>query len=114
MTIDTGGLPTHVSLAVGEERALPLPSYAGAGLDWTATPLSETDMAEIRIDIGSLPATTQRTDGTTEPPPMAIAPERLVIIGRAVGVTTYRLRLARTFDPDHPAAEHDLTVEVTR
>ncbi|NYH85390.1 hypothetical protein SAMN05421678_1292 [Actinopolymorpha cephalotaxi] len=44
---------------------------------------------------------------------MALAPERLVIIGRAVGVTTYRLRLARTFDPDHPAAEHDLTVEVT-
>jgi hypothetical protein len=111
MTVDTSSLPSRVTLGVSEEVTVPLPSYAGAGLDWTAVPVTEPDAAAVRVEIGLPPAAPDGPGG--EPPPMSLAPEILVVRGRAVGVASWRLRLARSFDPDHPAAEHDLIVEVT-
>lgn len=111
MTVDTGSLPSRLVLGVGEERVVPLPSYAGAGLDWAAVPVTGPDVAEVRVEVGPPPAAPGGPGG--EPPPQTLAPETLVVAGRAVGVASWRLRLARSFDPDHPAAEHDLVVEVT-
>jgi hypothetical protein len=111
MTVDTGSLPSRLSVPVGDEVAVPLPSYAGAGLDWTAVSLSGSDVAEVRVEVGPLPAAPGGPAG--EPPPLGLAAETLVVRGRTVGVASWRLRLARSFDPDHPAAEHDLSVEVT-
>ena len=111
MTVELHGLPDPVSVAVGEQAVVPLPSYAGAGLDWSATAVSGAEVADVRVEIGSLPET-GRPDGTSEPPPMALAAESLVVAGRTEGTGVWHLRLARSFDPDHPAAELDLTVEV--
>ena len=111
MTVDTGSLPSRVTLEVSEEVTVPLPSYAGAGLAWTAVPVTGPGVAAVRVEIGLPPVAPGGPGG--EPPHLTLAPELLVVRARAVGVGAWRLRLARSFDPDHPAAEHDLVVEVT-
>ena len=111
MTVDTGSLPSRVTLEVSEEVTVPLPSYAGAGLAWTAVPVTEPGVAAVRVEVACPPS--HRAGRAVSRPHLTLAPELLVVRARSVGVGAWRLRLARSFDPDHPAAEHDLVVEVT-
>ncbi|HEY7035539.1 MAG TPA: hypothetical protein VH482_29635 [Thermomicrobiales bacterium] len=113
MSIDLSALPRHVTVAVGGRREIPLPSYAGSGNAWSATPVSGEEVARVSVELGGAPAAPMRpADGTAEPPALVMVPEVAVVVGLARGEATWRLVLARSFDPAHPTATHELRVTV--
>jgi len=115
MTVDLSGLPRDVTLEVGGRMEISLPSYAGSGNIWSATCLGGQGVAHVSVELGEAPAVlTPPSDGTAEPPPLTLVPESVVVYGLACGEATWRLVLARPFDPSKPAATHDLQVKVCR
>lgn len=113
MTIDLSNLPRHVTLEVGGRIEIPLPSYAGSGHTWTAICVCGQGVAQVSLELGEVPAALLLPgDGTVEPPPLMFVPERAVVYGLTCGEATWRLILARSFDPSKPAATHDLLVTV--
>ena len=113
MTVDLSGLPRHVTLAAGGAMELPLPSYANSGNAWSATCVRGEGVAQVSVELGEAPVVpTPPGDGTAEPPPLMLVPERAVVRALACGEATWRLVLARSFDPSRPAATHDLEVTV--
>lgn len=113
MTIDLSNLPQQVRLAVGERTEIPLPSYADSGNIWSATCLRGHGVARVSIELGehsSIPDT--RGNGTTEPPPLMLVPERAVVSGLAIGEADWRLVLSRSFGAAPPAATHEIRITV--
>jgi hypothetical protein len=111
--VDLSALPENITLAVGDRLELRLPSYSGSGNSWSATRFGGTDAARVQIQ---LPASAipdpMPADGTTEPPPLALMPEMLVITGVTPGEAAWRLTLSRSFGPANTAAVHDFRITV--
>ena len=113
-------LPGTLEVGVGQVVRLPLPGRAsGAGHRWRVaapsgagapTPEGAAEAADVRVEVGSLPAAPDTPGGP--PPTSTSAPEVLVVEGRAPGTVDVELRLARAWAPDEPLATHVLTVVV--
>jgi hypothetical protein len=113
MTIDLSGLPKRVTVVVGEASEIPLPSYADSGNIWSAVCVSGQGVAQVSVELGERPAIPATPgDGTAEPPPLTLVPERAIVHGLTPGEATWQLVLARPFGPSQPAARHDLQVTV--
>jgi hypothetical protein len=121
MTIDLSNLPQQIRLAVGERTVITLPSYADSGNTWSASCLRGHGVARVSIELGehsSIPDTRgpampdTRGDGTTEPPPLMLVPERAVVSGLAVGEADWRLVLSRSFGVAPVAASHEIRIIV--
>jgi predicted secreted protein len=97
--------PGSVSLLVGEERTLQLPSLAGAGYRW-----------EVSVVDGESAGVKTRFDEAAASPPAeaAFSPfELLVIRGRRVGRTRVRCSQRRSWESETPAVdERVLTIDV--
>lgn len=113
MTIDLSSVPRHLTLAVGESLAIPLPSYAGSGNAWSATCVRGEAVAQVSIALaGAPPAPGMAGNGAAEPPQLMLADEQAVVRGMASGDALWTLVLARTFGPPVPTATHDVEVTV--
>ncbi len=107
--IDLSTLPRTVTVAVGSREELPLPSYAGSGNQWSARCI-EGAAARVWVEVGAAPTTAASPDA--EPPTIALAPEKAVILGVAPGKAKWQLVLARSFDAAVTAVrEIDVRVE---
>jgi len=98
-------LPEKVTVAVGDEAVVHLPSLAAAGYKWEAT-----------ADDASIVETSLRFEGASSAragsPPAFGADELLVLRGRTVGSTRVRCMQRRSWETAEPSAEHAITVEV--
>jgi hypothetical protein len=106
-TFDAPGadLPSRIELGASAEVRLPLPSAAGGGYVWSAAPTGgDAGAARMRIEVGPMPPRGGE-------PTSALAPVTLVVAGDRPGVASWRLRLARPWEPDRPLV--DRLVEVT-
>ena len=112
MTIDLSSVPLHVTLAVGETIAIPLPSYAGSGNAWSATCVRDAAVAQVSIELGGAPPAGVAGDGAAEPTQLMLAEEQAVVRGLASGKALWTLVLARSFGPPVPTATHDVEVTV--
>ena len=113
MTINLSRLPTHLTLAVGESVHIALPTYAGSGNIWSVTCIRGQGMADVSVVVDELqPEGVSLRDGTAEPPPLVLSPERLVVRGLIPGDTIWRLVLARPFDASRPTATHAIRVTI--
>lgn len=111
MTIDLSSVPRHVTLAVGESVAIPLPSYAGSGNAWSATCVRGDAVAQVSIALAGAPPEAAG-NGAAEPPQLMLADEQAVVRGIASGDALWTLVLARSFGPPTPTATHDVAVTV--
>jgi hypothetical protein len=114
MSGDLSGLPRHITLRVGERAEVPLPSYAGSGNSWSAIRLSDSGVADVSVEFteASPPPSASLTDGTAEPPPLFLVPERAVVSALAPGKARWQLVLARPFASSPPTAVHEFQVTV--
>jgi hypothetical protein len=114
MNIDLSNLPSHVHINAGASAEYALPSYADSGNAWSVIVLTNGGAAEVFIETRLPPAAppTLGERGTQEPPPLAMAQERLVIRGLRAGHMTCRLILSRSFGERVVAATHELSIEV--
>lgn len=111
MTIDLSNLPQQVRLAVGESTEIPLPSYADSGNTWSAICLGGHGVASVSIELGDVMLDTHG-NGTAEPPPLMLVPERAVVSGLAAGEADWRLVLSRSFGAAPAAATHEIRIAV--
>jgi predicted secreted protein len=98
-------LPDELTLHLGEEETLQLPSLAGAGYVWEAT-VDDAAVAEASTQFqpAAEAAVGQRTFSRHE---------LLTLRGRSVGTTDVRLVQRRTWETGvEPVAVHTLTVNV--
>jgi predicted secreted protein len=102
---DLTGLPDEISLRVGEEQMLLLPSRAGAGYVWEADVDDEAVVeASTKFEGADDAAVGARTFSENE---------RLHLKGVAEGATTVRLVQRRTWEEGvKPISAHALTVNV--
>lgn len=111
MTIDLSSVPRHVTLAVGESLAIPLPSYSGSGNAWSATCVRGDAVAQVSVEVGGAPPAPDAGSGGA-PPQLMLADELAVVRGLASGDAVWTLVLARSFGPPTPTATHDIEVTV--
>lgn len=111
MGVDLSGLPTHVTVAVGERLVIELPSYAGSGNEWSVSG-NPDDVASVEVQVVPPEPPRHPTTMPVEPPPMTMATELAVVRGLAPGDTRRQLVLARSFGPPTPTAVHDFGVTV--
>jgi hypothetical protein len=114
MNIDLSTLPSHVCISAGATAEYDLPSYSDSGNAWSVTGLKDGGAAEVVVEIMLPPAAppTLGERGTQEPPPLAMAQERLVIRGLRSGHVTCRLILSRSFGDRAVAVAHELSIDV--
>jgi len=96
---------SHIVLAIGEQRTLPLTSLAMAGYRWSSS-VSGANPEAITLDLrrGDLPACSK---------PGVSAPEEIVLRGIRPGRALVRLQQRRPWEHNQPAAQHiELHVEV--
>jgi hypothetical protein len=109
MGIDLSGFPARLLVAPGGETQLVLPSYAGSGNVWSAHPVSDEPIAEVRVEtVLASPRADPVVPPGGGPPEPVLAGERLVVKGLNEGTTRWLLTLSRPFGPPDPTA----TVEV--
>jgi hypothetical protein len=114
MNVDLAALPRHVTLKVGEQRVIVLPSYANSGNAWSAACLRGHGTAQVAVGLDEPRlAADARGDGRAEPPPLYVVREHAVVSGLASGEATWRLVLSRSFGPPQEAAAHELRITVT-
>jgi predicted secreted protein len=102
---DLSKLPDELSLRTGDETSVPLPSRAGAGYVWEATPdddaIVEATMEFERADDAAIGRKTFSPN------------ELLRLRGRRAGTTRVRLAQRRTWEQDvEPIGAHVITVNV--
>jgi predicted secreted protein len=104
---DLSGLPDEVSLQVGEEQTLLLPSRAQAGYVWEAEADDEAVVeASTKFEGADDAAVGARTFSENE---------RLTLRGLVEGTTTVRLVQRRTWEEGvEPISAHALAVNVAR
>ena len=102
---DQTGLPDEITLALGGEQTLLLPSSAGAGYIWEAAVDDETVVeASTKFEDAGAKGVTRPKFGENE---------LLTLRGRAEGRTAVRLVQRRTWEEGvAPIAAHALTVNV--
>jgi hypothetical protein len=96
-----------MDLHVGDGSEIRLPSAAGSGNQWSVERIAGEDVAEVDLRRGEAPA----PEGN--PPPTYGVPVILTMRAVRPGRGTWRLRLARSWTPDEPVAEHEIEVAVT-
>jgi predicted secreted protein len=102
---DLTGLPDEISLTIGEEQTLLLPSRAGAGYVWEA----ETD-DEAVVEAST---TFEGADDAAVGARTFSENERLTLRGLAEGATSVHLVQRRTWEEGvKPLAAHTLAVNV--
>ena len=106
---DPAGIPRTMELAVGSSERVLLPSGMGGGYLWSAIPLDPGDAATVEIEITPPPP-----QSPSEPLTSSHASETLVVTALRPGRSRWMLRQARTVEPDQPAVEQVLEIEVTR
>jgi len=97
-------LPSTLTLSVGEEQNLVLPSLATAGYRW-----------EYQIDNPGVLAVTRRFADAGAPgkqSSMSPRDELVVLRGRALGVARMRFAQRRSWETVTPIAAHELKVHV--
>jgi hypothetical protein len=99
------GLPGALTLRAGQTVTFPLRGAMGAGNTWTATS-SDADIVGADVDVGPPPTP------TGPHPASGTAGEVLVVRALRPGSAVVTARLARSWAPDPPVAEHQLTVTV--
>ena len=97
--------PDKVTVAVGEEALVRLPSLAAAGYKWEAT-AEDPRIVEVSMRFEDAPSA-----GAASAPAFG-AHELLVLTGRSPGRTTVRCSQRRSWEAAEPSAEHAVTVEV--
>src|SRR5580765_1358742 len=99
------GVPDQVTVQVGEETTLALPSLAGAGYRWEVT----VDDAEVARAAVAFDAADPKASGQPAFSPF----ETLTIRGRRAGRTQVRCRQRRSWEQESAAtAEQVLMVDV--
>jgi predicted secreted protein len=99
-------LPDHLTLNVGEEYVVELPSLATAGYMWRED-LSQSGVIEVSWTLG-VPA------GSAPLPVGQSAPERLKIRALAPGELTLTLNQRRSWERNRPAVRsHSIHVSVS-
>jgi hypothetical protein len=111
VTVDVSHLPGRLTVPVGGQHRIPLPSYAGSGNAWSATCLTGADVATVTVRTSPPPPPAPVPGGG--PPEPRLATEVAVVHGLQAGTARWRLQLARPFGPPHPLATRDLDIEVT-
>lgn len=114
MMVELPDLPHEVRVMVGERIEIPLPSYAGSGNVWASEEVRGGDRATTSVvPTETSPRPGPGGGGTSEPPALALVPERAVVVGIAPGEAVWRLVLQRPFGPRTPAAVVELHVVVS-
>lgn len=99
-------IPAHIELAAGESYRLALPSAAGGGYTWEATPAGgDPGAGRVELELGPVPP-------QNEQPTSALAPVTLVAAGLSPGRAVWRLRLVRVWQPATPLVDRLLEVVV--
>jgi predicted secreted protein len=99
--------PSHIRLAAGEERTLPLSSLATAGYRWSAS-VSGAEPGVVAVEL-------RRGEPAAGGKPGASAPEEAVLRGIRPGHALVRLEQRRPWESDRPPAQAvALQVEVRR
>ena len=111
MSTESLDLPRRITLAAGGRREIPLPSYAGSGNAWSATPVSGEDVAAVTVETEPPPPPVPIPGGG--PPEPRLSSERAIVSGLRVGHARWRLELARAFGPRQPTAVTNIDIEVT-
>lgn len=115
MGIDLSGLPSQLTVAVGGQTQLVLPSYAGSGNAWSAACLWGERVADVRVEtISAGPPRDRSVTPGGGPPEPVLAGERIVVNGLAEGSARWLLTLSRPFGPPEPAATFELDIVVTQ
>ena len=98
--------PSHIVLAVGEERAFPLNSLAMAGYQWTAS-VSGPEPGAVALEV-------RRGELSPQTRPGLSAPEELLVRGIEPGRAHIALEQRRPWEQrDKPPAQQiELDVEV--
>jgi hypothetical protein len=96
-----------MELNVGHGSEIPLLSAAGSGNQWSVELVAGEEVAEVAIRRGEVPV----PEG--DPPSTYGIPEFLTVRAERPGRGTWRLRLARSWTPEQPVAEHEIEVAVT-
>ena len=111
MGVDLSGIPTHVTVMVGERLVIELPSYAGSGNGWSVSG-NPDDVASVEVQVIPPEPPRHPTTLAGDPPPMTMATEQAVVRGLSPGGTRRQLVLARSFGPPRPTAVRDIAVTV--
>jgi predicted secreted protein len=98
-------LPGKVTVTVGDQAVVHLPSLAAAGYKWEA---AADDPAIVETSLRFEDASPA---GAGSPPAFG-AHELLVLRGRTVGSTRVRCLQRRSWEAAEPSAEHTVTVDV--
>lgn len=99
-------VPDQIELTSGEQRRLSLLSAAGAGFIWTSSfEAGDLGAARIEIETGPMPP-------LADEPTSALAPVALVASGLRAGGATWRVRLARPWQPERPMVDRLVRVQV--
>jgi hypothetical protein len=115
MMVDVADVPKRFELAVGERAAIELPSYSGSGNAWSVSCLSGETVAAVTIEVGPGPRSAPGgNESETEPPTPAVVRERAVVVGLSPGSARWLITLSRSFSPEPPSANIELTIRVSR
>jgi hypothetical protein len=99
-------IPARIELAAGESYRLALPSAAGGGYTWEATPAGgDPGASRVELEVGPVPP-------QGEQPTSALAPVTLIAAGLSPGRAVWRLRLVRVWQPARPLVDRLLEVVV--
>ncbi|MEI6848102.1 MAG: hypothetical protein WCK32_08770 [Chlorobiaceae bacterium] len=113
MIVDIPDLPRHIILDEGERIVFPLPSYSNSGNTWSTTCLGAQGVASVTIELGEISqALITPGNGISEPPPLSIAPEKLIVHGLSCGETTWQLVLSRSFGGSQPTLSYNVHITV--
>jgi hypothetical protein len=112
VTVDLTSLPDRVELAVGQDHAVVLPSYAGSGNAWSAACVDGPEVARAAIEVRADAVTRTPPRPGEGPPAPFLVPEVLTIRALRRGRARWRLTLSRDFAPQPPTAEHDVEILV--
>lgn len=113
MTADLSDVPSHLTMAVGERIAIPLPSFAGSGNSWSVRCRHANSVVDVRVELDRSPIEPlAEGDGATEPPQPVLVRELLVVSGLAVGEDVCQLDLSRAFGLSRKTASRALGVTV--
>jgi len=106
----SSNVPASIHLAPGERWTLRLHGLGTAGYQWVCSVEAGSDVVSASLSLLPLP---ESPPPGGPPPPGSNADYQLDVYAQKTGKATLRLALRRSWQPDKPAEQHLLQVEVS-